>query len=246
MELFETKCARCGKPIALTQDPSKIEDEVIRASLIEMSKALICDDCLKSVEHEEREKREAEWQAKLPELYRRAGIPLAFTVMETAPRQDAARWIWNHRRENLLICGDTGTGKTTSVCRVLMRMVQNGASVRYMTFRRLIDELRNRKMSRPADEDISQVDLYFDKLRRHEAVCIDEIVGKVKGGDGVAEAMFDLIDRAYAGESGPLWLVGNVRDKSMEAIFEEEAGAVERRLTTFRTLTLTADGIREG
>ena len=233
--------------MALEQDPSRIEDEAIRASLMAMSKALICDDCLKAAEQEEREKREAEWKARLPELYRRAGIPAAFTEMGNAPRQDAARWIWNHRRENLLICGDTGTGKTTSACRVLMRLVQNGAEVRYMTLRRFLDEIRNCKMRRPDESgDISQTDLYFDRLKRLEVVCVDEIVGKTRGGDGVMEAMFDLIDRAYMGEIGPLWLIGNVRDKSMEMLFDEETGAVERRLGTFRAITLTADGMREG
>lgn len=242
---FEVKCSRCGKPIQIDFDPNAVEDDVLRQSLVCMTEALICDDCSKKAEQEENELREAEWQKRLPELYHEAGIPYGFTVMEKAIRQDAAKAIWNHRNENILITGESGAGKTTCVCRVLMRLVQNGANVKYMSFRRLLDNVRNRRMMKPSDDDINQVDLYYDGLFRHDFLVIDEIIGKVKGNEMATETLFDIIDQAYAGRRCALWLVGNVREQSMEMLFGDEAGAVERRLCSFKKILIEPNGVIE-
>jgi DNA replication protein DnaC len=127
-----------------------------------------------------------------------------------------------------------------------MRMVENGWRVKYMTFRRFLDEIRNCKMRRPDESgDISQTELYYDRLRQYKVLCLDEIVGKTKSGENVMETLYEIIDMAYNGMLCPLWLIGNVRDKSMESLFGDETGAVMRRLQSlrFKQITLTREGV---
>ena len=247
MTCFNVTCSKCGKPMEI-DDPGGFQDGVFASFARSMAEHIICDACKEELDKAEREKKEAEWRAMLPELYFKAGIPTAFTLMPNAPRQYAARTIWNHREENMLITGDTGTGKTTSACRVLMRMVENGWKVKYMTFARFLDEIRNCKMRRPDESgDISQVELYYDRLRQYKALCLDEIVGKTQSGENVMQTLYELIDMAYSGMICPLWLIGNVRERSLEMLFGDETGSVMRRLQSlrFRQIGLTKEGVME-
>lgn len=244
---FNVPCARCGKPIML-QNFDEHMHGVFASFASSLAANVICDECAEKAKAEEQAKRDAEWKEKLPRLYLEAGIPTAFTLMAEAKRQDVAKLIWQHRFENLFITGDTGTGKSTSACRVLMRMIENGWHVKYMKFSTFIDKIRDCKMRRPDEySDITQVEVFYDKLKQYKVLCIDEIAGKTKTGENVMEILFDLIDAAYSGTICPVWLIGNVRQNSMDMLFGEETESVMRRLQSFRfrQIGLTMEGISQ-
>lgn len=237
-------CPQCGKEFKLSVIPEGgMFGLAIKAAFPD---GIVCDECAESnrlkVVKEERDKFEEE----LPELYSLAGIPRAFVAMPSAPRQDVCKWLWERRERNVLLYGDTGVGKTTAAARVLMRFVQMGERVKFMSFSRFIDLSRATRMRRPDSMCLNPVEDMFRTLNENKIVCIDEIAGKTRNSDSAFGELFDLIDMAYNGTLSPLWLIGNVREKSLDMLFGEEVYAVKRRLSDgFVCGYVTADGVIE-
>ena len=85
-----------------------------------------------------------------------------------------AEWIYLHREENLLLSGQTGTGKSTSACFVAVELLKQWKCVNYTSLRGLLDLWRKAKTSEWADAPAALLSLYveerLEKPLRHKGL----------------------------------------------------------------------------
>jgi DNA replication protein DnaC len=96
---------------------------------------------------------------------------------------------WVHARENLLLVGPAGTGKSHVLVGVGLRAVEHGLRVRYATAADLIEQLYRGL----ADNTVSRI---IDGLLRSDMVLIDE-VGFAPLDETGTQLLFRLIAGAY-------------------------------------------------
>ena len=183
--------------------------------------------CPKCQEEEDR-RYEAEFQLHVPEYIAEAGIPDGYrywrgttlSTVEGGPIvKHAAEWVWQHRKDNLLISGKTGMGKSTSACYAAMRLIAAHQIVRYVKLQRLMCEWSEARMSDAAYGEQE----FFGRFRKLDLLILDEAVGKVKDTESRREMMIELLDEIASGElKMRLWLLGNFRPGSIDALFGEE------------------------
>lgn len=184
----------------------------------------LCPMC----QNEEDRKYEAEFQLHVPEYIDEAGIPDGYrywrgTNMSTVEKgpivEHAAEWVWQHRADNLLISGKTGMGKSTSACYAAMRLIAAHKIVRYVKLQRLMCEWSE---ARTSDSAFGEQE-FFGRFRKLDYLILDEAVGKVKDTESRREMMIELLDEIASGElKMHLWILGNFRPGSIDALFGEE------------------------
>ena len=96
---------------------------------------------------------------------------------------------WVRARENLLLVGPAGTGKSHVLIGVGLRAVEHGLRVRYATAADLIEQLYRGL----ADNTVSRV---IDGLLRHDVILIDE-VGFAPLDETATQLLFRLVAAAY-------------------------------------------------
>jgi DNA replication protein DnaC len=96
---------------------------------------------------------------------------------------------WVRARENLLLVGPAGTGKSHVLIGVGLRAVEHGLRVRYATAADLIEQLYRGL----ADNTVSRV---IDSLLRHDMILIDE-VGFAPLDETATQLLFRLVAAAY-------------------------------------------------
>ena len=96
---------------------------------------------------------------------------------------------WMRARENLLLVGPAGTGKSHLLIGVGLRAVEHGLRVRYATAADLIEQLYRGL----ADNTVSRV---IDGLLRNDAILIDE-VGFAPLDETGTQLLFRLVAAAY-------------------------------------------------
>ena len=98
-----------------------------------------------------------------------------------APTQHALRTLeWVHRRENLVVCGPSGTGKTFLLEALGQQAVEHGLHVAWFTLEGLGVLLRRHR----ADDSVSKV---MTRILRSDLIVIDDI-GLLPVGADAAEA----------------------------------------------------------
>ena len=188
-------------------------------------------------QEEEDRREEAEYQRHVPEYIADAGIPDGYHYRRDNGRsvvdggaivQHAADWIWEHRKNNLLISGATGAGKSTSMCYAAMKLIAAHKRVRYVKLQRLMCEWIEARLM--MSDNVYSEQEFFQRFQKLDYLILDEVVGKVKDTDSRREMMFELLDEIASGElKMRLWLAGNFRKNSIDALFGEENREPSRR-----------------
>jgi DNA replication protein DnaC len=107
-----------------------------------------------------------------------------------APTQQALRTLeWVHRRENLVLCGPSGTGKTFLLEALGQQAVEAGLKVAWFTLEDLGMLLRRHR----ADDTVSKA---IARVLRADLVAVDDI-GLLPVAQDAAEGLYRLVDAAY-------------------------------------------------
>ena len=107
-----------------------------------------------------------------------------------APTQQALRTLeWVGRRENLVLCGPSGTGKTFLLEALGQTAVEAGLKVAWFTLEDLGVFVRRHR----ADDTVTKA---IARLLRADLVIIDDI-GLLPVGPDAAEGLYRLVDAAY-------------------------------------------------
>jgi DNA replication protein DnaC len=107
-----------------------------------------------------------------------------------APTQQALRTLeWVHRRENLVVCGPAGTGKTFLLEALGQHAVETGHHVAWFTLEALGVLVRRHR----ADDTVTKA---IGRILRADIVMVDDI-GLLPVGADSAEGLYRLVDAAY-------------------------------------------------
>ena len=246
MEIKETRanfveidCSECGKFYEIEDFRGTFYEEIFRNSL---EKVRWCPECReKQIAAEARNKSEtAEALRKLSfrsdpgKSLSAAGLPRGYAFSRadgkllTAPVvRYAAEWLWNHRWGNVLMSGETGSGKSTSAVFVAMKMIEEfNSSVHYYSLGEVLSLWRTARKSEDPEADLK---FLRRLLCRHEVVIIDEVIGKARMSESGRELLFDILEAVNNGSSrSRIWLLGNFYRGSIEAIFDDPDPVMRR------------------
>lgn len=107
-----------------------------------------------------------------------------------APTQHALRTLeWVQRRENLVVCGPSGTGKTFLLEALGQHAVEQGLRVAWFTLEDLGTLLRRHR----ADDSVTKA---IARVLRADLVVVDDI-GLLPVAQDAAEGLYRLVDAAY-------------------------------------------------
>ena len=128
----------------------------------------------------------------------RAGFPTGKTFAAwdptlssiPAPTQSALRTLeWIHRRENLVVCGPSGTGKTFLLEALGHQAVEAGMHVAWFSLEALGALVRRHR----ADDTVTKA---IGRILRADLIEVDDI-GLLSVGADAAEGLYRLVDAAY-------------------------------------------------
>jgi len=125
------------------------------------------------------------------------------------------------RRENVLVFGPPGSGKTHAVCAVAQELVRAGRRVLCTTCSLLVQDLLSAK------RDL-RLKRHLKRLSRFEVLIIDDL-GYVQQSREEMEVLFTLLAERY--ERGSVMITSNLPFSKWEAIFKDPmttAAAIDR------------------
>lgn len=137
------------------------------------------------------------------------------------------------RRENVLLVGNSGTGKTHLATALAFAACQQGRRVRFFTATGLVTRLLEGREDR-------QLERLMGQLERHHLIVLDEL-GYVPFSKTGAELLFEVVSRAY--ERSSLIVTTNLPFEDWTQVMGSErlTGALLDRLT-HRIHILEANG----
>jgi DNA replication protein DnaC len=174
-----------------------------------------------------------------------AGFPTGktFDVWDPAlssipvPTQTALRTLeWVGRRENLVVCGPSGTGKTMFLEALGHTAVETGQRVAWFSLEALGVLVRRHR----ADDTVTRA---IARILRADLVVVDDI-GLLPVGPDAAEGLYRLIDAAY--EKRSVAVSSNLHPSGFDEIMPKTlAGATVDRLLHHAHLCATqGDSVR--
>lgn len=129
---------------------------------------------------------------------KRAGFPTGktFDTWDTnlstipAPTQQSLRTLeWVNRKENLVVCGPSGTGKTFFLEALGQQIVENQMQVAWFTLEQLGTLIRRHRVDDSVNKAVA-------RILRADLIVIDDI-GLLPVGTDSAEGLYRLADAAY-------------------------------------------------
>lgn len=175
----------------------------------------------------------------------RAGFPTGktFDAWDPAvssiptPTQQALQTLeWIHRRENLVICGPAGTGKTFLLEALGQRAVEQGLHVAWFTLETLGVLVRAHR----ADDSVTKA---VEKILRADLVIVDDI-GLLPVGPDAAEGLYRLVDAAY--EKRSIAVSSNLHPAGFDEIMPKTlaTATVDRLLHHAHLCQTTGESVR--
>jgi DNA replication protein DnaC len=154
-----------------------------------------------------------------------------------APTQQALRTLeWVHRRENLVVCGPSGTGKTFLLKALGQQAVETGLKVAWFTLEDLGVLLRRHR----ADDTVIKA---IALVLRADLVVIDDI-GLLPVAQDAAEGLYRLVDAAY--EKRSIALSSNLHPAAFDELMPKTlaTATVDRLLHHAHVCQTTGDSVR--
>jgi len=148
-----------------------------------------------------------------------------------APTQQALRALeWVHRRENLVVCGPSGTGKTFFLEALGQAVVETGRRVAWFT----LESLTAAVGRAGADGSVART---ITRITRADLIVVDDI-GMLPAGQAAAEALYRLVDAAY--ERRSVAVTSNLHPSGFDTIMPKTlATATVDRLLHHAHIVLT-------
>ncbi|MFZ1409993.1 MAG: IS21-like element helper ATPase IstB [Micropruina sp.] len=174
-----------------------------------------------------------------------AGFPTGKTFdawQETAssipqPTQQALRTLeWVGRRENLVVCGPSGTGKTFFLEALGQQAVEQGLKVAWFTLEDLGQMLRRHR----ADDTVTKA---ITRILRADVIVIDDI-GLLPVSHDAAEGLYRVVDAAY--EKRSIALSSNLHPAGFDELMPKTlaTATVDRLLHHAHICQTTGDSVR--
>jgi DNA replication protein DnaC len=154
-----------------------------------------------------------------------------------AATQQALRTLeWVHRRENLVVCGPSGTGKTFLLEALGQQAVQAGLHVAWFTLEALGVLVRRHR----ADDTAT---LAITRILRADLVVVDDI-GLLAVGTDAAEGLYRLVDAAY--EKRSIAISSNLHPAGFDELMPKTlaTATVDRLLHHAHLCQTTGDSVR--
>jgi DNA replication protein DnaC len=147
------------------------------------------------------------------------------------PTQNALRTLeWIGRRENLVVCGPSGTGKTMFLESLGQAAVDAGRRVAWFTLESLGVLVRRHR----ADDSVTRA---ISRILRADLIVVDDVGLLAVSGDA-AEGLYRLVDAAY--ERRSVALSSNLHPSGFDEIMPKTlAGATVDRLLHHAHLCVT-------
>jgi DNA replication protein DnaC len=185
---------------------------------------------------------------RIARLLRESGLPLEKTLAtfnrERLPRAQNAQLSslldgsFLERKENVLVFGRSGSGKTHLVSAIAHELIQTQEKrIRFTTSSILVQELllAKRDLALPR---------YLKRMRRYDALVLDE-VGYIQQSRDEMEVLFTLLADRY--EQGTILLTSNLPFSKWEQVFKDPttaAAAVDRLIHHSVIIELNLDSYR--
>jgi DNA replication protein DnaC len=154
-----------------------------------------------------------------------------------APTQAALRTLeWIGRRENLVVCGPAGTGKTFFLEALGQAAVEAGKHVAWFTLEALGVLVRRHR----ADDSVTKA---IARILRADLVVVDDI-GLLPVAPDAAEGLYRLVDAAY--EKRSIAVSSNLHPSGLDEIMPKTlaTATVDRLLHHAHICQTTGDSIR--
>lgn len=154
-----------------------------------------------------------------------------------APTQQALRTLeWVGRRENLVVCGPSGTGKTFLLEALGQQAVEKGLKVAWFTLEDLGVLIRRHR----ADDTVSKA---ISRVLRADLVVVDDI-GLLAVAQDAAEGLYRLVDTAY--EKRSIAISSNLHPAAFDELMPKTlaTATVDRLLHHAHVCQTTGDSIR--
>jgi DNA replication protein DnaC len=204
-----------------------------------------CPECERKIRfakvEEQKQIREAELAQSLSVRMKKAGFAELFQNIETPFIRSAAEWIYRNRFDNLLISGETGTGKTSGAAFVLRYMMRSATPfVMYRTWQQLHAELLAAKKS-DSDSEMR----FLQRIDHLDYLVIDELVarrGVAKLSPTGQDLLFNIVDGAYSGSRNTrVWILGNFYKGSIDQILDDPLPVRRRLQESFKLAVFRPD-----
>jgi len=154
-----------------------------------------------------------------------------------APTQQALRTLeWVHRRENLVLCGPSGTGKTFLLEALGQHAVEQGLKVAWFTLEDLGVLLRRHR----ADDTVTKA---IARVLRADLVVVDDI-GLLPVAQDAAEGLYRLVDAAY--EKRSVAISSNLHPAAFDELMPKTlaTATVDRLLHHAHVCQTTGESVR--
>jgi DNA replication protein DnaC len=153
------------------------------------------------------------------------------------PTQQALRTLeWVHRRENLVVCGPSGTGKTFLLEALGQHAVETGMHVAWFTLESLGVLVRRHR----ADDTVTKA---ITRILRADMVVVDDI-GLLPVGSDATEGLYRLVDAAY--EKRSVAISSNLHPAGFDELMPKTlaTATVDRLLHHAHLCQTTGDSVR--
>lgn len=153
------------------------------------------------------------------------------------PTQAALRTLeWLHHRENLVVCGPSGTGKTFLLEALGQTAVEQGLKVAWFTLEDLGGLVRRHR----ADDTVTKA---ITRVLRADLVVVDDI-GLLPVATDAAEGLYRLVDAAY--EKRSIAVSSNLHPAAFDELMPKTlaTATVDRLLHHAHVCQTTGDSVR--